>query len=356
MSDNEFAGATAFTPLDKLEQMIKAARRAYEDAAVNEGGEQHGSQPAQYYNDQWRYTTTNELTLDKLGSYLQNITGSIIAVGTDQGLQLFAMSPQAERLHIRDIDDSANAVSYLHLESATRFRQLMGRDATPTELLGLYERHELVMSLLSLPPSEADRQHYFTYAELNTINVALSEIFQYLKDKADDPSFWMGGEHLPRIVDAYLAGAIDVAAGDISRPETTGSIREANEPVGLVYLSNIVSSGYFTGETLRTYIKRLHDTMGSLHVTPGTRFVQTVASVNVVNSDLPRPPKRNSDDWPYVLQDPASFGVYTTDENPNISLFRSGVVIHTVPEGITMTHLGGGVYEQLCQERPAVTA
>jgi hypothetical protein len=312
------------------------------------------SQPEEQIRTQrWEFSVTNERTLRKLGPLVKDTKGAIIAIGTDQGLDLFSAAPLASDLEIVDVEATATIITTSYLESALRFEQMMGRTPSPSEMSALQSNNQLLISLCNLPPAEAI-QHTFTPQELAVLGQRYagpySELGKHLQDLTIDQTSWIQTVNLTRIINAYRTDHIHARTGsiaDYSPGSAMDAIKERRASVGLVYLSNVVNYTY-----LWDGMSSLANGMEELtNDRPDCIFIHSIADVDMPN--VPRERGRGNEDWTYLLQrSVAVFAKHVRPGNPNVTRVSPYIVIRKIPQGHAIQYLGEGIYGEWAPDAP----
>ena len=246
------------------------------------------------------YWTSNEDQLFKLFPYIAHVSGSVIAVGSEQGLDLVANS-QSQRLVKVDYDKDVNLLTRAILEVGSHFRRETGGFSDPLEFF-YYFRNNL-MSIddrarrgdvieEALGVQGAHRVNSVLLRPLLRVAGSGREILrdvymgEYMNRRSKDQkvSAWYGScEGLNKVLDMYERGDISFVLTDLQNPELPRLLDQMLEdPIGIMYLSNIESKNFFN--PYKT--EKIWENLNQLRLTDDGVILRTSAESNFVRPSV----------------------------------------------------------------------
>lgn len=197
------------------------------------------------------FHTSNEPYLFKFEPFIENRTGTIVGVGSDQVLDLFANS-QAESAYVVDITPSTSSITRTLLEIGAIHKKLFGQYLTPNQFISYFNPtyHKEGKSVFD---SVLDPAVYDAVTPLLTQADGFygkkAYYHEYLQRRKrlgnpQNPFPWTASQsHIARVLQAYGEGRIHVINGDLADLDLGNnlnqSIFENNSDVSVIYLSNI---------------------------------------------------------------------------------------------------------------------
>ena len=201
-----------------------------------------------------RYYMSNEGCLYKLFSTITEKTGTIVAVGSDQGLDLFVNS-QAQYVLMVDISSTTSSFSRALLELGSVHKKIFGQYPT-VEQYHNYFRNENVCHTIRLlgdnfQNEELDQIYKILTDDLSDTTEIQSLYYKFLRyksqltnDNGQIFSWNSSDENLKKVFEAYDQGRIFVIQRDLYSQGTTKTISEIIESrkssLDVLYLSNSI--------------------------------------------------------------------------------------------------------------------
>ena len=237
-------------------QLAKYERKAFQKGIDFKSRSIQEQKPYQQETDRRydKFYMSNESCLYKLFPTIQDKTGAIVSVGSDQGLDLFVNS-QAQYLLMVDITKETSLFTRALLELGSVHKKIFGQYPT-AEQYHSYFREENNHHVIRLLEDNFDKD------DLTDIGMKLTgkhtwlrllsrpRYSQYLNYKSklrgdNEQTFsWNSSdENLKRVFEAYDEGRISVLQGDITNSKTNENILEImgnDGSVDVIYLSNVI--------------------------------------------------------------------------------------------------------------------
>lgn len=300
----------------------------------------------------YEYAISNEPCLHKLFPIIQEKRGGIVAIGSDQGLDLFANS-KATHLFMIDIAQDTSLLTRTLLEVGSRHKKTFGAYPTPKQYIEYFEDDNLC-HIVRFLKENLHEDKVKRIVNLLTVGrygagyrIMYSEYLSYKAQVRNDQGQRFGWcaskESLERIFRAYDEGRIFVIKGDIGSEELIDRISslayKRNISISILYLSN--SEEYREREvlthSLKTTLSLPFDTEAVvLRTTHGTKegaFFKKEDTVPPKIRDLFNP-------WHYIGQKIEDFK--KTVEEQNADLF------HYLPAQVTLRSIGKTLFHPEC--------
>lgn len=202
------------------------------------------------YESIFDYCISNESCLFKLFPAIQDKTGTIVAVGPDQGLDLLVNS-QAQYLFMVDIDTDTSLLTRALLELGSIHNKIFGHYPKVEEYQEYFKAKNIdhIPRLLSNTLGEINGKVIYYKLNQSTANSQQPRYYNYLRYKSqlvddnDQPFSWNSNdENLRRVFEAYDQGRIFVINRDLFSEETIGIIddivKSKKSSIQTLYISN----------------------------------------------------------------------------------------------------------------------
>lgn len=197
------------------------------------------------------YYMSNEPCLYKLFPVIKEKTDAIVALGSDQGFDLFVNS-QASHLFMVDITEPTSLLTRTLLEIGSRHKKTFGHYPNPNEFIEYFNIENIfhisrfleknltsdeifrVLRLIKKPNNEfSPESTYHIYLQYKKIAT---------NDKNENFSWNSTSSNLEKIFTAYDEGKIFILSGNICSPKTIENIKNISQSlncsIGTIYLSN----------------------------------------------------------------------------------------------------------------------
>lgn len=199
----------------------------------------------------FNFYMSNENCLHKLFPTIKNKKETIVAVGSDQGLDLFVNS-QAKYLLMVDICQNTSSLSRSLLELGSIHKKIFGQYPT-VEQYHTYFKKENVFHIIRLLENNFEEiiNEELTSMFSRTIEEPEPQYYEYLKYKSslhnDNKKLFSwnsSDDNLKKVFEAYDQGRIFILQRDLYTKETAKTISEIIESkkssIDVLYLSNSI--------------------------------------------------------------------------------------------------------------------
>ncbi len=294
-------------------QLAKGERQAKQNKVDFESIPLH--QQKQYQEntpDKFNYFMSNENNLYQIFSTIKEKTGTIIAVGPDQGLDIFANS-QTQYLFMVDISRTTSLFTRALLEIGSTHKKIFGQYPTTDQYQEYFQPENIhhIGRFLKDNFKESEINEVLKRLRINPSNGS-TQYYRYLDykrhltgDNGQTFSWNSSNQNLQRIFEAYDQNRIFVIQSDIGSQTTIEKISEFTKKhesnINILYLSNLVD--YRTGQAL--YFTLLNLT--KLPISEQNVFITASSDLNF------KYPKTNQNindtlrDWQYFIMSSSQF-------------------------------------------------
>ncbi len=216
------------------------------------------------------YYISNEPCLYKLFPVIKEQTGAIVALGSEQGFDLFVNS-QASHLFMVDITEHTSLLTRTLLETGSRHKKTFGQYPNPDEFIQYFkkENNSHINRFLepNLTPNEINQVSHLINKNRRPYSFSEPDCYRYLEYKksvTNDEnqlfSWNSSSSNLEKVFTAYDEGRIFVLKGNIGHKKTIQNIKNISQslncPIGTIYLSN-AEEYYDTHQQRRGNLKNI---------------------------------------------------------------------------------------------------
>lgn len=261
-----------------------------------------------------QHFVSNEPSLHCLFPFVDNLSGAVIGVGSDQVLNILA-NTKATVGYIVDYTESTVLFIRLLLEVGLYHHKLFNCYPSPAVYRDYFDDQNILhlQRIFSRNFSETETKEVIAVLKKGiTVDKSRIPVTEYMKlvsqikNNNHHVVSWMGtDEHINKVLDLYSKCNILIVKGDITDPEAMGKIgknaRDQGVTFDIIYLSNSESS-FYTKEQVQNY----WNILGKLPKGKNAVIMRTSWDVDY---KLPLPPlvlktrlRKQFNEWHYNVQ------------------------------------------------------